>query len=133
MIERMGDRMSGQTWAVPLSGIALGAILLGAEAADGDWVAGLVWFALLAVPAALLLLGGRFEAVRQARGEGGDEREVMIDQRAMAFAGIVLVVALTGAVLVELVQGDNPLPYVPILAVGGAAYVAAWAWLRWRS
>jgi hypothetical protein len=54
----------------------------------------------------------------------------MIDQRAMAFAGIVLVVALTGAALVELVQGDSPLPYVPILAVGGLAYVVAWAWLR---
>ena len=57
----------------------------------------------------------------------------MIDSRAMAFAGIVLVVALTGAVLAELVQGDSALPYVPILAVCGAAYVVAWAWLRWRS
>jgi hypothetical protein len=125
--------MSGQSWAVPLSGLALGAILLGAEAADGDWVAGLVWFALLAVPAALLLLGGRFEAVRQARGEGGDEREQLIDQRAMAFTGVVLVVALTGALLVELVQGDDPRAYVPVLAVGGLAYLAAWLWLRWRS
>jgi len=57
----------------------------------------------------------------------------MIDSRAMAFAGIVLVVALTGAVLAELVQGDSALPYVSILAVGGGAYVIAWAWLRWRS
>ena len=133
MIERIGDRMSGRSWAVPLSGVAIGAILLGAEAADGDWAAGLVWFAVLALPAALLAFGGRFEAVRQARGEGGDERDLMIDNRAMAFAGIVLVVALTGAVLAELVQGDSALPYVPILAVGGGAYVIAWAWLRWRS
>jgi len=54
MIERIGDRMSGRSWAVPLSGVAIGAILLGAEAADGDWAAGLVWFAVLALPAALL-------------------------------------------------------------------------------
>jgi hypothetical protein len=133
MIETLGDRMSGQAWAVPLSGIALGAILLGAEASDGDWGAGLVWFALLAVPSALLLFGGRFEAIRQARGGVGDEREQMIDQRAMAFAGIVLAVALTGALLVQLVQGDDPGPYIPILAVGGLAYIAAWLWLRWRA
>ena len=133
MIERVGDRMSGRSWAVSLSTVAIGTILLAAEAADGDWAAGLVWFALLAVPAAALVFGGRFEAVRQARGDGGDERDEMIDNRAMAFAGVVLVVALTGAVLAELVQGDSALPYVPILAVGGAAYVAAWVWLRWRS
>jgi hypothetical protein len=50
-----------------------------------------------------------------------------------AFAGIVLVVALTGALLVELLQGDDPRPYIPILAVGGLAYVAALLRLRWRS
>lgn len=87
MIERIGDRMSGRSWAVPLSGVAIGAILLGAEAADGDWAAGLVWFAVLALPAALLAFGGRFEAVRQARGEGGDERDLMIDSRAMPSRG----------------------------------------------
>jgi hypothetical protein len=47
-----------------------------------------------------------------------------------AFAGIVLVVALTGALPVELVQGDDPRPYIPILAVGGLACVAALLWLR---
>jgi hypothetical protein len=45
----------------------------------------------------------------------------------------VLVVALTGALLVELLQGDDPRPYIPILAVGGLAYVAALLRLRWRS
>ncbi|HEX2506704.1 MAG TPA: hypothetical protein VHK23_00175 [Miltoncostaeaceae bacterium] len=41
--------------------------------------------------------------------------------------------ALTGALLVELLQGDDPRPYIPILAVGGLAYVAALLRLRWRS
>jgi hypothetical protein len=50
-----------------------------------------------------------------------------------AFAGIVLVVALTGALPVELVQGDEPHPDIPILAMGGLAYVAALLRLRWRS
>ena len=40
MIERIGEGMSGRSWAVPLSGVAIGAILRGAEAADGDWAAG---------------------------------------------------------------------------------------------
>jgi hypothetical protein len=133
MIARAGDRMSGRPWAVPLSLVGIGAIVLAAEAADGDWAAGLVWFAVLAGTAALLAFGGRSEAVRLARGDGADEREALIDQRAMAFAGGVLVTALTGALLVEVIQDDDPGAYVWILAVGGAAYAAAWLWLRWRS
>ncbi len=48
----------------------------------------------------------------------------------MAFAGTVLVTALTGALLVELIQGDDPAAYIWILAVGGVAYAAALLWLR---
>ena len=33
MIGRIGDGMSGRSWAVPLSGVAIGAILLGGGAA----------------------------------------------------------------------------------------------------
>ena len=51
----------------------------------------------------------------------------------MAFAGTVLVTALTGAVLAALLQGDDPSPYTWILAAGGVAFVGAWAWLRRRS
>jgi hypothetical protein len=65
MIERIGDRVSGRAWAVPLSSIAIGAVLLGAYAAGGDWVAGLVWFGLLAGSGALLVFGRR--STRSAR------------------------------------------------------------------
>ena len=133
MIERIGDRMSGRSWAVPLSGVAIGAILLRRRGRRRGLGRRARVVRGARAPRRPPGVGGRFEAVRQARGEGGDERDQMIDSRAMAFAGIVLVVALTGAVLAELVQGDSALPYVPILAVGGAAYVVAWAWLRWRS
>ena len=94
---------------------------------------GLGWFAVLAGLGAALALAGRFEGVRAARGEGGDERDELIDLRAMAVAGAVLVTGLTGGLLVALLQGDGSSPYSWILAAGGLAYVGAWAWLRRRS
>ena len=66
---------------------------------------------MLAGLGAALALGGRFEGVRAARGEGGDERDELIDLRAMAGAGAVLVTALTGGLVVALLQGDGPRPY----------------------
>jgi hypothetical protein len=87
MIARADDRMSGRPWAVPLSLVGIGAIVL---VADGDWAPAWSGFAVLAGVAALPALGGRAEVVRLARGDGADEREALIDQRAMAFAGGVL-------------------------------------------
>ena len=120
-----------RTWTPALSLVAIGGIVLAAEAADGDVASGLGWFAALAILGAILAFGARYEAVRTARGEGGDERDELIETRAMAFAGTVLVTALTGAVLAALLQGDDPSPYTWILAAGGVAFVGAWAWL-WR-
>lgn len=120
-------------WSTALSLVAVGAVALAVEAADGDVLAGLGWFAVLGGLAAVLVLGGRYDAVRLARGDGGDERETHIETQAMAVVGTVLVTALTTALLVELLQGDDPAPYSWIMAVGGVTYVAAWAWLRRRS
>ena len=88
---------------------------------------------MLAGVAALLASGGRSEAVRLARGDGADQREALIDQRAMAFSGGVLNTALTGALLVELIRATTRGAYVWILAVGGAAYAGALLRLRRRS
>ena len=67
-------------------------------------------------------------ALREADRRAGEDHS-MPSILLMERAGL----ATAEAVLAELVQGDSALPYVPILAVCGAAYVVAWAWLRWRS
>ena len=120
-------------WLVPAVTAGLGGVILAAEATDGDLTSGLVWFAVLALLGALQAFGGRFEAVRQARGEDEDEREVMINTRALALAGTVLVIVLTGCIVFELVRGDSPSPYTQLMAVGGATYAAALLVLRHRS
>jgi hypothetical protein len=125
--------MGWSGWATTLSLVAIGAVALGVETADGDLAAGLVWFGILGGLGALLAVGGRFESVRVARGDGGDERDTLIERTAMAVTGTVLVIALTAALVVELVRDGDPSRYFPILAVGGVTYAAAWTWLRWRS
>ena len=117
-------------WLMPLVPVALGAVILVAEAADDDLASGLGWFAVLAAVGALLAFGGRFQAVRDARGDGEDEREAMIGSRAMAAAGTAMILALTGAIVFELARGDSPSPYVWVLAVGGATYAVALLALR---
>jgi hypothetical protein len=79
----------------------------------------------VSVSAAALAFGGRFQAVRDARGDTEDERDAMINTRAMAATGTVLMVALTGAVVYALARGDDLTPYLPFTAVGGATYAVA--------
>ena len=120
-------------WLVPAVTVGLGGVILAAEATDGDLTSGLIWFAVLAALGALHAFGGRFEAVRQARGEEEDEREAMINTRAMALAGTVLVIVLTGCIVFELARGESPSPYTQLMAVGGTTYAVALLVLRWRS
>lgn len=119
-------------WAVPVVTVGLGAVILVAEVMNENLASGLVWFAVMATLGALYAFGGRFEAVRQARGEEEDEREWLINTRAMALAGTVLVVLLTGAIVFELARGEDPSPYTQLMAVGGASYAIALLVLRRR-
>ncbi|HEX8104238.1 MAG TPA: hypothetical protein VF533_16595 [Solirubrobacteraceae bacterium] len=120
-------------WWMPLFALSLGGLLLGAMAVGGDTAGGLKGFAVLAAVAAVFAFGGRSDTVRGLGGPGRDERWAMIDLRASAFAGLVLVTVLAGAWLWELAHGDDGSPYGQVMAVGGLGYVAAVAFLRWRS
>ena len=57
----------------------------------------------------------------------------MIDLRATAFAGLVVIVTLIVAWLVNIARGHDGSPYGQVLAIGGIAYILAVALLRWRS
>jgi hypothetical protein len=122
--------MLDRRWLSALVPPALGAVILAAEASNDDLAEGLVWFAILAAVGALLAFGGRWQFVRDARGEPEDERDRMIAIRAMAASGQVMILALTGAVVFELARGENPSPYTWVLAVGGAVFGVALLALR---
>jgi hypothetical protein len=129
----MTTRSNIASWLLPFVTVLFGSAVLAAEATNGDFVEGLVWFAVLAAGAGLLALGGRFEAVRLARGDGEDEREALINQRALAAAGLVIIIALTAVIIFQIARGEDATPYTYITALGGASYLAALITLRRRS
>jgi peptidoglycan/LPS O-acetylase OafA/YrhL len=119
-------------WWMPSFSLALGALIFAALAVGGNAADGVKAFAVMAGVAAVFALGNRSDTLRGLGGPDRDERWAMIDLRATAFAGLVVIIALIGAWLLELARGDDGSPYGQLLAIGGIAYVAAVAVARWR-
>ncbi len=119
-------------WLVPLVPAAVGGVILLAAATAGHVLSGLMWFAGLAAVGALSAIAGRFEAARRGRCHVDDERDAIINARAMSIAGTALVIAITGCTAFTLARGQSTTPYTPLLAVGGISYVVASLALRMK-
>ena len=120
-------------WATPSLCLALGALVGTAQWLGGNRRDGLMGFGVMAVIGAVFALGGRNETIRMLRGDGRDERWALIDVRATAFAGMVIIVILMGASFWEMAHGRTPEPFAPVLCIGVIGYAAALAWLRRHS
>jgi hypothetical protein len=116
----------------PLVSVAVGAVLFAAFAIGGDAGDGVRALGFMLVVGVVFALGGRSDTLRAVGGSARDERWSSIELRATAFAGVVVLLALVVAWLLELAEGEDGAPYIQLLAVGGVAYVAALAWGRWR-
>ena len=119
-------------WFVPLFALALGGVVFGAQAIGGNPGSGLVSFGILAFTGAIFLFGGRSETIRGLRGDGRDERFQRIDIHATALAGLVVIMAIIVAFIVELAQGRDGTPYTWLGALGGVAYLVALVVMRVR-
>jgi len=120
-------------WYLPLVCVGLGVAILAAEWVGGNARAGLYSLAVMSSLGLLVLLGGRSETVRGLRGDGRDERFRTIDIHATALAGLTLISVLIVVWLVEIARGRDGSPYGELPAVGGLAYLAAIAFMRWRA
>jgi hypothetical protein len=120
-------------WFLPAFSVALGIVILAAQWIGGHPGSGLGSLGIMTAFGALILFGGRSETIRGLRGDGRDERFAMIDLKATAAAGFVLIVAVIIAFLVELARGHNGNPYSWLAAIAGLAYAIAIVILRWRS
>jgi len=120
-------------WFLPMFALALGIAMFAAQWIGGSPKSGLVSLGIMAAFGTFILFGGRSETVRGLRGDGRDERWAMIDLRATAFAGFVVIVTLIVAWLVQIARGHDGSPYGQLLAISGIAYILAVALLHWRS
>ncbi len=119
-------------WFMPGFCAALGVVILIVNWVSGHLELGLVSFALMTgFGLAVLLLARRSETIRGLTVHR-DERFAQMDTRATAFTGLVLLLTLIVAWLVELAHGRSGHPYDWLMAVGGLAYIAAVALFRWR-
>jgi hypothetical protein len=120
-------------WFMPLYILFLGALVAGALALGGDTRDSVYCVVLFAAVAALFYFGKRSETLQGLGGPGRDERWTMIDLTATALAGTVVLLVLIGCWLYELASGRDGSPYGQLLALSGVAYIAAVAFLRFRS
>ena len=120
------DRITHSRWWLPAVSLALGAIMFAAFAIGGDVAGGAQSFGVMAVLAAVFAFGAsRSETLGGLGGPGRDERWEMIDLRATALAGIVLIAVVIGAWLYEIADGRDGSPYVQLGAIAGVVYVVA--------
>jgi hypothetical protein len=112
--------------------VVLGGFVLLASWLGGQLVAGLIGLAIISGFGLLVSLASGSETVRGLRGDGRDERFALIDLRATAVTGQVLVVAVIVGWLVEIARGHSGNPYQWLGALGGLAYLLAVAFFRWR-
>ncbi|MGH2363201.1 MAG: hypothetical protein ACRDHX_00935 [Chloroflexota bacterium] len=112
-------------WATSAFCLAMGGVFWAAAAIGRQGSVGAGMFGILTAAAVLLVVAGRTEFVSGLMGANRDERWQLIDLRATAITAIVLILALFGGFVNELVQGHTGAPYTWLAATGGLTYALA--------
>jgi hypothetical protein len=132
MIKERSQAITRSKWFLPSFSLGLGVVMLAVSWLGGNPGGGWISLGVLAAFGLFILLSGRSETIRGLRGDGRDERFAQIDLHATAVCGLVLLVTLVVAWLVETARGHSGNPYGWLLAVGGLSYALAVAFFRWR-
>jgi len=117
-------------WFMPLFSLFLGGLMFAAFAIGGDTAGGAISFAIMAVLAAVFAFARRSETIQGIGGPARDERWELIDLRATAITGAVLILCIIGGFLIEVARGQDGSPFALLGAIGGLTYVIAIAVLR---
>ena len=132
MIKDRSRAITRSKWFTPAILLGLGIVIFAVSWLGGQFAGGLISFAILAAfGLVILLLTSRSETVRGLT-VGRDERFAQLDLRATAVSGLVVLLAALVAWLVATARGQSGSPYGWLLAVGGLAYLIAFAFFRWR-
>lgn len=119
-------------WFLPGFSVVMGLVMLAAASYGGRTGDGIAMLVVMTVVGAAILLGGRSETIRGLRGDGRDERMALIDLRATAYSGLVLIIVIIGMFIYEIAQGHSGAPYMLLGAVSGISYIAFVVLLRLR-
>lgn len=131
-MKALNCQATGSRWTILAICLAGGGAILLASWLGGQLVSGLIGLAVLAGTGLFLALAGRSETIRGLRGDGRDERFALIDLRATAITGHVLILAVVAGYLVEIARGHDGNPFLWLCTLGGLTYVLAVAYFRWR-
>jgi len=126
------SRFTRSRWFMLAFSIALGGVVLLASWLGGSLASGLIGLAVLTGFGLFISLASGSETIRGLRGDGRDERFALMDLRATAIAGQVVIIAVIVGFLVEIARGHNGNPYGWLGALAGLSYALAVAYFRWR-
>lgn len=118
-------------WWIPALSVFMGLVMLVAATIGGQIQTGLWMLGLMVVFGAGVLVAGRSETVRGLRGDGRDERFAMLDLKATAATG-VMILAIIAGFLFEIAHGRSGEPYTWLGAVAGVSYLVFVVILRLR-
>lgn len=111
--------------AVPAIAVAAGVAYLVAGLVSGNTGFGVAGLVVMLVFAAVIWLVRRRSETVQGLLDRRDERINVIDLKATAFAGSILLVAVIVAFVVDIARGGDGAPYFWLAAIAGIAYIVA--------
>jgi len=113
-------RQSFQRHAVLGTSIVLGLVMGALIGANSSVVSGVVTAAIvIGFGAVVTVLARRSEAAALLSGRDTDERRSMIQLKASAITGTVLVALVGAGAIIELARGDNADPFIWLGALSG--------------
>jgi hypothetical protein len=129
----MSTALGNSKWLLPTWLVAQGAFICTAKAIGGEPREGVGWLAAATALALVFLANNRSEVVKTLRGDEVDERMRFLDGRAIGISAAVMMGVLFVGFLVESAQGEDGLPWGPLVGGWSALYVLVLGLLNRRS
>ena len=128
----MSNHDTLQSWTTPIVAALIGVAYLVGGILGDDIQFGIFGLLLMLGVAAAMLIASRKSETVQGLLDRKDERIRSIDNDATMFAGLVLIVSIVSAFVIEIARGQDGSPYAALGAIGGVAYIVALVYLRIR-
>lgn len=110
-------------WATPACAVLLGAGYFTADAVAGHPGEGLIALVPMVAIGAAFVIAARYSETIRGLLNRRDERITLIDLRATAVSGLLVIFAVLVGAMVEMAHGRSGAPYTWLAAVAGGGYI----------